>query len=110
AHPLLGSPRRKWSATAADLGRTRNMSKSKVSRGKNLPISTALRDTISERGLTAYAAAKQAGVSVDAIQRFLNEERGLTLATVDKLAEAFGLTLCPDGPSTEGHHNASPTG
>jgi len=102
AHPLLGFARRKWSATTADLGRTSNMSKGKVDRGKNLPISTALRDTISERGLTAYAAAKQAGVSVDAVQRFLNEERGLNLATVDKLADALGLTLCADDPPSHG--------
>jgi hypothetical protein len=46
--------------------------------------------------LTAYAAAKQAGVSVDAVQRFMNAQRGLTLTTVDKLADALELTLCPD--------------
>jgi plasmid maintenance system antidote protein VapI len=63
---------------------------------RNTPISRFLRQTIRERGLTAYAAAKQAGVSVDAIRRFLNAERGLSLATADKLAAAFELTLCPD--------------
>ena len=60
------------------------------------PVSKGLREAINERGLTAYAAAKQSGVSVDAIQRFLKEERGLTLATVDRLAGALGLTLCPE--------------
>jgi transcriptional regulator with XRE-family HTH domain len=68
--------------------------------GKNTaqraPISKALRSTIHERRLTAYAAAKSSGVSVDAVQRFLNGERGLTLATVDKLAGALNLTLCPE--------------
>jgi plasmid maintenance system antidote protein VapI len=64
-------------------------------------VSKGLREAISERRLTAYAAAKQAGVSVDAIQRFLKEERGLSLATVDKLAEALGLTLCPDGSKSQ---------
>ncbi len=63
-------------------------------------VSQALREAISERGLTAYAAAKQSGVSVDAIQRFLNEQRGLSLSTVDKLASSLGLTLCPsDDPA-----------
>jgi hypothetical protein len=38
-------------------------------------------------------------VSVDAVQRFLKNERGLNLATVDKLAVALNLTLCPDEPS-----------
>jgi transcriptional regulator with XRE-family HTH domain len=64
-------------------------------------VSSALRNTIRARGLTAYATAKQAGVSVDAVQRFLNDERGLTLATVDKLAVALELTLCPEGPAPE---------
>ncbi len=74
------------------------MSKPKRQRARSEPVSQALRDTIRKQGLTAYATAKQAGVSVDAVQRFLNAERGLTLATVDKLAEALELTLCPDEP------------
>jgi plasmid maintenance system antidote protein VapI len=74
---------------------------SKKSRASKTPISRVLRNTIRERGLTAYAAAKQSGVSVDAVQRFLNHERGLTLATVDKLTSALDLTLCPDEPATD---------
>jgi len=74
------------------------MSKAEKKRARRAPISRALRKTIRERDLTAYATAKQAGVSVDAVQRFLNDERGLTLATVDKLADALQLTLCPDDP------------
>jgi plasmid maintenance system antidote protein VapI len=65
------------------------------------PVSRGLREAISEQGLTAYAAAKRAGVSVDAIQRFLNAERGLTLATVDKLARALGLSLCSDESNSQ---------
>ncbi|MDG3008328.1 helix-turn-helix domain-containing protein [Paludisphaera mucosa] len=64
-------------------------------------VSRALRETIREKGLTAYSAAKKSGVSVDAVQRFLNEERGLSLATVDKLADSLGLTLCPDDSGAE---------
>jgi plasmid maintenance system antidote protein VapI len=75
------------------------MSKSDRKRAQNEPISRALRKTIRERDLTAYSAAKRAGVSVDAVQRFLNSERGLTLATADKLANALELTLCPEEPS-----------
>jgi plasmid maintenance system antidote protein VapI len=74
------------------------MSERKIVRDDEGPISKGLREAICERGLTAYAAAKQAGVSVDAIQRFLKEERGLNLATVDKLADSLGLSLCPDAP------------
>ena len=61
-----------------------------MSKSKMRPtISRTLRDTIRER----------AGVSVDAVQRFLNAERGLTLSTVDKLAAALDLSLCPDDGS-----------
>jgi plasmid maintenance system antidote protein VapI len=60
------------------------------------PISRALRETIRKRGLTAYATAKQAGVSVDAVQRFINDQRGLNLETVDKLANSLDLKLCED--------------
>jgi plasmid maintenance system antidote protein VapI len=72
------------------------MSAERTVRDQEGPVSKGLREAIMERRLTAYAAAKQSGVSVDAIQRFLKEERGLTLATVDKLAGALGLTLCPE--------------
>jgi hypothetical protein len=72
----------------------------KMRKPRKEPISKALRQTIRERELTAYKMAKKASVSVDAVQRFLNAERGLTLATADKLADALELTLCPDD-STE---------
>jgi plasmid maintenance system antidote protein VapI len=74
------------------------MSMKKGKRSQSQTVSEALRDAITERGLTAYAAAKQSGVSVDAIQRFLNAQRGLTLSTVDKLADSLGLTLCESSP------------
>lgn len=62
------------------------------------PVSQALRRTIRKRGLTAYATAKQAGVSVDAVQRFLKDERGLSLDTVDKIADSLDLALCDEKP------------
>ena len=80
---------------------------SKNSRVSKAPISRALRNTIHERGLTAYAAAKKAGVSVDAVQRFLNHQRGLTLATVDKLTSALELTLCPEEPRSDAGTSAA---
>jgi plasmid maintenance system antidote protein VapI len=79
------------------------MSTKNRSRRRHPRVSEALRDEIIERGLTAYAAAKQSGVSVDAIQRFLNAQRGLTLSTVDKLADSLGLTLCPSDPPSSSH-------
>lgn len=63
------------------------------------PISRILRKEIRKQRATAYNAAKRAGVSVDAVQRFLNGERGLTLSTVDKLAADLGLSLCTEEPA-----------
>jgi hypothetical protein len=77
------------------------MRKPKKTTAGRAPISKKLRNAIRERRLTAYAAAKSSGVSVDAVQRFLNEERGLTLASVDKLAVALELTLCPEDKSAD---------
>lgn len=75
----------------------------KKARKGGTAISRPLRQAIRERGLTAYAAAKLAGVSVDAVRRFLNAERGLSLVTADRLADAFELTLCPDGGRSAGN-------
>jgi plasmid maintenance system antidote protein VapI len=77
------------------------MSGGRKRRSGSKPISRALRKTIRDRDLTAYAAAKRAGISVDAVQRFMNEERGLNLATVDKLANSLDLTLCADETSSD---------
>ena len=79
------------------------MSKRGKKARSKVPVSRALRDAINDRSLTAYAAAKQAGVSVDAVQRFLNAERGLSLTTVDKLAHSLELTLCPDDAPSRPH-------
>jgi DNA-binding phage protein len=68
------------------------VSKSKP-RDSATPISDALRAIIRGRGLTAYRVAKDSGVSIDPIQRFLDGERGLVLTTVDKVAAAFRLRL-----------------
>lgn len=65
------------------------------------PISRGLKKAIQRRHLTAYATAKQADVSVDAVQRFMNDERGLTLGTIDKIADALDLKLCEEEPAKD---------
>ena len=72
------------------------MKKSEKKDPKKNTVSRTLRETIKKRGLTAYATAKKAGVSVDAVHRFIKKERGLTLGTVDKIADSLDLTLCDD--------------
>jgi hypothetical protein len=64
-------------------------------------LSQVLRQTILDRHITAYALAKHSGVSVTAIQRFLNGERSVNLKNAQKLCEALGLTLVPIDPPAE---------
>lgn len=58
-------------------------------------ISETIRREIKRRGLYASEAARLAGVSVSTITRFLRGERGLGGESMERLAEAFGLTLVP---------------
>jgi transcriptional regulator with XRE-family HTH domain len=63
------------------------------------PVGDALRSEIKRRGLTAYRIAEDAGVSVDAVQRFLKGQRGLNLATIDAIAAHLGLALVSVKPT-----------
>lgn len=51
-------------------------------------IADCIKEEICELNLTAYALGKMTGVSPVTIQRFLAGERGLTLATAEKLTRA----------------------
>ena len=59
-------------------------------------ISGQLEAAIGASGLTHYAIGKAAGVSSGMIRRFMAGERDMRLETVDKIAAALGLRLCPD--------------
>lgn len=65
-------------------------------------ISDSIKEEICDRNLTAYALGKMTGVSAVTIQRFLTGERGLALATADKLARALGLVVCRGEAAAEG--------
>ena len=62
-------------------------------RAARATFSDELRDQIDRSGLTAYALGQSAGVDPGVISRFMREERGLTTATIDRLARALGLHL-----------------
>ncbi len=54
-------------------------------------LSDALVDAIKERG--TYATATAAGLAPSVVARFITGERGLTLDSVDVIAQALGLEL-----------------
>jgi transcriptional regulator with XRE-family HTH domain len=57
------------------------------------PFSEQLRRAIEQSGTSRYALARSLGVSDSALSRFMSGERGLTLATLDKLVDALGLEI-----------------
>jgi hypothetical protein len=60
-------------------------------------VSYQLREAILASGSTAYRLGQSAGVDPGIIQRFVNDERSLTLPTLDRVALALGLRLVETG-------------
>lgn len=56
-------------------------------------ISHTLRSLIRDNGMSPYELAKRANISPQLITRFLSGERGLTLATLDRIAPVLGIAL-----------------
>jgi plasmid maintenance system antidote protein VapI len=52
-----------------------------------------IRAAIEKSGLSVYRLAKDSGVSQPVLSRFVNRQRGITLATASKLVETLGLEL-----------------
>ena len=56
-------------------------------------LTAQLRDEIRDSGMSVRELGKKADVDDGMIHRFLSDERGLTTATVDRLALVLGLKL-----------------
>ena len=78
------------------------MSEDRTRGARDGPVSRSLRAAIRNQGWTAENLAKRAEVSARILQQFLDEQGGLTLATVDLLAAVLRLTLCPDESAADG--------
>lgn len=76
--------------------------KTKARPATPLTISDQLRTIIGDSGKTAYAVGKLANVDPGVVQRFLTGERGLRVATLDKIAGALRLRLCQVGDDSKG--------
>ena len=60
---------------------------------KRNTITEGIRRAIEESGLSRYAIAKASGVSEAALSRFMSGKRGLTTATLDRLADVLELEV-----------------
>ena len=69
-----------------------------MSKSRKIPdtISGQLRWYLERSGQSTYRLERETGVSNAALSRFLRQNRGLTLETVDKLAKYLGLRLVRD--------------
>ncbi|OWY71577.1 hypothetical protein B7486_07770 [cyanobacterium TDX16] len=52
-----------------------------------------IRDAVRADGRSLYRLALDCGVDVAVIQRFMSGERGITLATAEKICRAVRITL-----------------
>ena len=61
-------------------------------------LSEQLRQAVNESGMSRNAIARATGIDKGALSRFVHGERGLSLATLDVLAELLRLRVVADGP------------
>ena len=62
---------------------------------RNVSFAGTIRRAIKADGRTLYRLALDTGVDVAVLQRFMRGQRGVTLATAEKLCRAVRLELRP---------------
>lgn len=64
----------------------------------------AIRRAVEESGKTRYRIAKESGVSAGQLSRLVNGERGMTVDTIERLADYLGLRISiqPKDKNTKG--------
>jgi transcriptional regulator with XRE-family HTH domain len=56
-------------------------------------LSDHLRRIVNQASMSRYAISKRTGIPQSVLSRFVNGERGLSLESIDKLAEVLGLEI-----------------
>ena len=63
---------------------------------KRESLSDELRQAVERSGLSRYAIWQAVGIDQASMSKFMAGERGLTLESIDKLAELLGLHIVAD--------------
>jgi plasmid maintenance system antidote protein VapI len=63
---------------------------------KRESLSDELRQAVERSGLSRYAIWQAVGIDQGSMSKFVAGERGLTLESIDKLAELLGLHIVAD--------------
>ena len=60
---------------------------------KRLKLSDQIRQAVETCGMTRYAISQETGIDQATLSRFVSGERGLSLATLDRLADFLDLNI-----------------
>ena len=58
-------------------------------------LSVELRQAIERSRLSRYGIWQQTGIDQGSLSKFMDGERGLSIESIDKIAELLGLHICP---------------
>jgi hypothetical protein len=65
-------------------------------RRKYTPLDDQLRQAVLDCGQSQYAICKATGIDKTALSRFINGERGVSMAVMNSLGEYLGLRIVAD--------------
>jgi transcriptional regulator with XRE-family HTH domain len=63
-------------------------------------LTDAIRRAVETSGKTRYRIAKESGVSAGQLSRLVNGERGMTVDTIERLADYLGLRITIEPKTT----------
>jgi len=63
-------------------------------KGSRKPLSDELREAIERSGQSRYSIWQQTGIDQGSLSKFMDGERGLSIESIDKLADLLGLHIC----------------
>jgi hypothetical protein len=61
---------------------------------QRLSLSDQLRQAIERSGVSRYSIWQQTGIDQGSLSKFMDGERGLSIESIDKLADLLGLHIC----------------
>ena len=60
------------------------------------PLSEELREAVERSGLSRYSIWQQTGIDQGTLCKFMAGDRGLSIESIDKLADLLGLHICTE--------------
>jgi DNA transposition AAA+ family ATPase len=61
---------------------------------QRLSLSDELRQAIERSGVSRYSIWQQTGIDQGSLSKFMDGERGLSIESIDQIAELLGLHIC----------------